>query len=68
MGIRTFVNNGDMATENKKVKAGAPIKLEFDVILLLATITLIVFGALMVYSASSDCSFSVDGSPTFVFQ
>jgi cell division protein FtsW len=57
-----------MATENKKMKVGTPIRLEFDVILMLATITLIIFGSLMVYSASSDFSFSVYGSPTFVFQ
>jgi cell division protein FtsW (lipid II flippase) len=68
MGIRAYINPTDMATENKKVKAGTPIRLEFDAILFLATITLIIFGSLMVYSASSDFSFSVYGSPTYVFQ
>jgi len=68
MGIRSYINPADMASEKKKVKAGAPIRLEFDVILLLVVITLIIFGSLMVYSASSDFSFTVYGSPTYIFQ
>jgi cell division protein FtsW len=68
MGIRSNINPGDMASDKKKARAGAPMRLEFDVILLLVVITLIIFGSLMVYSASSDFSFTVYGSPTYVFQ
>jgi cell division protein FtsW len=68
MGIRAYINPTDMASESKKVKSRGPIRLEFDVILLLVTITLIIFGSLMVYSASSDFSFTVYGSPTYIFE
>jgi cell division protein FtsW len=68
MGIRATINTADMASEKKKVREGAPIRLEFDVILLLVTITLIIFGSLMVYSASSDFSFTVYGRPTYIFE
>jgi cell division protein FtsW len=41
--------------------------LGFDVPLLMVVISLILFGMLMVYSASADYSFQVYGSPSYIF-
>jgi len=41
--------------------------LGFDVPLLLVVISLILFGILMVYSASADYSFQIYGSPSYIF-
>jgi cell division protein FtsW len=43
-------------------------RLHFDVPLLLIAITLVVFGMLMVYSASADFSYETTGSATAIFQ
>ena len=45
-----------------------PTRLHFDVPLLLITITLLVFGMLMVYSASADFSYEVNGDATAIFK
>jgi cell division protein FtsW (lipid II flippase) len=48
--------------------ARKPVRLGIDVPLLLAVITLLVFGLLMVYSASSDYSMMVlEKAPTYMF-
>jgi cell division protein FtsW len=68
MNTRTFVNF-DMATPSRQ--AAAPRKatrLHIDLPLLLVVITLLVFGMLMVYSASADFSFEVHGSATYIFK
>jgi cell division protein FtsW len=44
-----------------------PVRLGIDVPLLLVTSTLIIMGLLMVFSASWEYSFAVDGSPTRIF-
>ena len=48
-------------------KAHRPARLGFDVPLLMVVISLILFGMLMVYSASADYSFQVYGSPSYIF-
>ena len=69
MGIQSFVHvKGDPKYSNQgSVKAGHPKRLSFDVPLLLAVISLILFGILMVYSASADYSYQVYGSPAYIF-
>jgi cell division protein FtsW len=69
MGIQSFVHvKGDQKYSNQgSVKVHHPKRLGFDVPLLLAVISLILFGILMVYSASADYSFQVYGSPTYIF-
>jgi cell division protein FtsW len=60
----------DKAQRNplRSATARRPVRLGIDVPLLLTTITLIVFGLLMVYSASADYSMMVLGqAPTFMF-
>lgn len=42
--------------------------LGIDIPLLLVTVSLVVFGILMVYSASSDFSYRLYGDPTYVFR
>ena len=44
-----------------------PVQLGIDVPLLLASATLVIFGILMVYSASWDYSLAIYGSPTYIF-
>ena len=44
------------------------IRIKVDIPLFLITITLLIFGALMVYSASADFSFRVYGSMTHIFR
>ena len=70
MGIRTLVNGNHGQTRNSKplaAKVHHPARLGFDVPLLLVVISLILFGTLMVYSASADFSFRVYGNQTYVF-
>jgi len=49
-------------------KVHRPAWLGFDIPLVLVIISLLIFGILMVYSASADYSFQVFGSATYVFQ
>jgi len=48
-------------------KVHRPRRLGFDVPLLLVVISLLLFGILMVYSASADYSFQIYGSPAYIF-
>jgi cell division protein FtsW len=43
-------------------------RLHIDVPILVVTCSLVIFGVLMVYSASADFSFQMYGSPTYVFK
>src|SRR4030043_2322805 len=69
MGIQSFVQvKGDKKYSNQgSVKGHRPKRLSFDVPLLLVVISLILFGILMVYSASADYSYQVYGSPAYIF-
>ncbi len=65
MGERTFVSQ---AQPVKPLNVQRTIRLPVDVPLLLIVITLIVFGLVMVFSASTDFSFMVlDEAPTYMF-
>jgi len=70
MGSQSFVNarvERRSTAGEAKVKTKRPPRLGFDVPLLLVVISLILFGMLMVYSASADYSFQVYGSPAYIF-
>lgn len=70
MGTQSFVHvraDSGPVIEGAKVKAHRPPRLGFDVPLLLVVIALILFGMLMVYSASADYSFQVYGSQSYIF-
>jgi cell division protein FtsW len=69
MGIQSFVHvKGDPKYSNQgSAQAGRPKRLSFDVPLLLVVISLILFGILMVYSASADYSYQIYGSPAYIF-
>lgn len=74
MGAGTAINTnrGQPSTQPGAVQPGArthrPAWLGVDILLVLVIIALIVFGALMVYSASADYSFQVFDSATYIFQ
>jgi cell division protein FtsW len=61
MGARTFVNNRLTFSFTRNWVRGA------DVPLLLTVVALVVFGLIMLYSASFDFSFSEYGSATYMF-
>ncbi len=61
MGTRTFVNNRVSLSPTKKLARA------FDMPLLLTVIALLVFGLIMLYSASYDFSFKEYGSSTYMF-
>jgi len=64
MGERTFVNGYAKRSAGKK---GKLVRLPFDVPLLLIVAILLVFGLLMVYSASWDASLLIGQPPTYIF-
>lgn len=69
MGAQSFVHvkgNGPVMIR-MQAKAKRPARLGFDVPLLLVVISLVLFGMLMVYSASADYSYQVYGSPNYIF-
>lgn len=70
MGQQTTLINPSIRKNRKGDLPQRPLRLKFDVPLFLITMTLVVFGAVMVYSASYDVSFYVDEfeSPNFMFQ
>ncbi len=71
MGQSTTVKNPSFRKTKKGDYSQRPLRLKMDVTLFLVTMTLVVFGAVMVYSASYDVSFYVDrveSSPTFMFR
>jgi cell division protein FtsW len=61
MGARTFVNNRTTFSPAKRLGRGV------DVPLVLTVVALVVFGLIMLYSASFDFSFNEFGSPTYMF-
>jgi cell division protein FtsW len=69
MGAQPFmhVKGNESVMTRMQAKAHRPKRLGFDVPLLLVVISLILFGMLMVYSASADYSFQVYGSQSYIF-
>ncbi|MEW6084750.1 MAG: putative peptidoglycan glycosyltransferase FtsW [Chloroflexota bacterium] len=61
MGERTFVNDRFRFSLSKNIARG------LDVPLLLTVVALVVFGLIMLYSASFDFSFNAYGSSTYMF-
>src|SRR5512139_182764 len=61
MGTRTFVNERVSFSPKKVASRG------FDIPLVLVVVALVVFGLIMLYSASYDFSFNEYGSPTYMF-
>ncbi len=72
MGLRTFVNPPRTERQGsafaRAPQTHRPTRLGIDVPLLLAAISLAVFGILMVYSASADFAYKNYGDPTYVFR
>ena len=61
MGTRTFVDDRVKISPVKRPRRGV------DIPLILAVVALVVFGLIMLYSASFDFSFNEFGSPTYMF-
>src|SRR5262245_50737681 len=61
MGTGTFINNRMAFSPTRRFGRGV------DVPLILAIVALVVFGLIMLYSASFDFSFNEFGSPTYMF-
>lgn len=61
MGARTFVNNRMTFSVSRNRRRGA------DLPMILVVVALLVFGLIMLYSASFDFSFNEYGSPTYMF-
>ncbi len=61
MGTRTFVNERVSFSPRKVASRG------YDIPLVLVVVALVVFGLIMLYSASYDFSFNEYGSPTYMF-
>jgi cell division protein FtsW len=61
MGARTFVNNRAAFSPAKKLAHGVDIPMS------LTAVALLVFGLIMLYSASFDYSYEVFGSSTYMF-
>src|ERR1044071_9116892 len=61
MGTGTLVNNRMSLSSIKKLARSV------DIPLILAVVALVVFGLIMLYSASFDFSFNEFGSPTYMF-
>lgn len=70
MGARTLIDFSQKGNDPSVTPARARqgLRIHIDPILLLATVTLSIFGIVMVYSASSDFAFRVYGSATYVFK
>jgi len=68
MSMRTSTNTNLSGMARPAAVPRRPVRLHVDVPLVLVTITLLIFGILMVYSASWDFSNSFYGSPTKVVQ
>lgn len=61
MGTRAFVNERVPFTQTKRLQRTV------DIPLILTVVALVVFGLIMLYSASFDFSFNEFGSPTYMF-
>ncbi len=68
MSVRTSVNTYLTEMTRPAADARRPVRLRVDVPLVLVIITLLIFGMLMVYSASWDYSYQYYGSATAVFK
>jgi len=66
MGTGTFVKDRTFKTARKREKATVPTR-SFDIPLLLAVVALLVFGLVMLYSASWDFSLGAYGDPMQMF-
>ena len=60
--------DGQPAFVHQPGRSEKPLRLRFDVTLLLVTLSLVIFGVLMVYSASADFSYRNYGDATLVFE
>ncbi|MFZ6027102.1 MAG: FtsW/RodA/SpoVE family cell cycle protein [Chloroflexota bacterium] len=67
IGFERFLPNPTGHIENVQPSGPRPNRLHIDVPLLLVLISLVVFGMLMVYSASADFSYEVHRSSTYLF-
>ena len=67
MGEGTYVTKSNISKAKHSSRATRSINLPFDVPLLLIIIVLLVFGLLMVYSASWDFSMLMGEGPTYMF-
>jgi cell division protein FtsW len=69
MGTSTYVKTNDQVKRSRG-KSGAKrgTRLDIDVLMVLFVVTLVIFGLLMVYSASSDFSFRQNGDATYIFR
>lgn len=67
MGTETFVSERSFAEEQLLKKSGTP-KRGVDLPLLVAVIALVVFGLIMMFSASWDYSLKEYGSPMYMFE
>ena len=63
MGTRTFVNERTTFSPASTKRAARGV----DIPLILSVVALVVFGLIMLYSASFDFSFNTFGSPTYMF-
>lgn len=68
MSTQSSTNSGLSGMTRPAAAAPRPVRLHVDVPLLLVIITMLIFGILMVYSASWDFSKLNYGSPTYVFK
>ena len=70
MGEGAYVNPTRPLQQSKAPKAAAhrPLRLTIDVPLLLIVVTLVVFGLLMVFSASWDASLNLGDDPSYIFR
>ncbi len=64
MGIGSFVSQGERPS---RTQAHPSRKSNGDLVLMAAVITLTIFGLLMLYSASTDFSLLIYGSPMYMF-
>ncbi len=67
MGTETFLSERSFAEEQPINKSGAP-KRAVDLPLLVVVIALVVFGLIMMFSASWDYSLTEYGSPMYMFE
>ncbi|MGD2156173.1 MAG: putative peptidoglycan glycosyltransferase FtsW [Anaerolineales bacterium] len=68
MGQESFLSRENQSGSINLISSKRSARLGIDVPLVLVTATLVVFGLLMVYSASWDFSFQVFGSSIYIFQ
>lgn len=67
MGEQAFVID-DVPAVDPRVLARRRTRIRTDVPIILVIATIVIFGLLMLYSASSDISLLVFGNPTYIFR